>query len=232
MPYQHLLFDADNTLFDFDLTAQRAFSQTFVQFDMKEKAHHYEQYHVISQACWRDFEEKKITQEKLRKLRFERFFEAAKLEGNAEVFNKQYLQNLITNSTLLEGALELIQNLHRNFSLTVITNGLKELQRPRLRYTGLMPYFEVVVVSDEIGVSKPHSPFFDYTFEQLEFPDKTGVLVIGDSLSSDIKGGNNYGLDTCWFNPKDLPNSSGNNPTFEIGTLEEIYEIVAQSSIT
>lgn len=230
MSYKHLLFDADNTLFDFDLTAQRAFSQAFVQFGMQEKAHHYEQYHVISQACWRDFEEQKITQTELRRLRFERFFEAAKLEENAEDFNKQYLQNLITNSTLLEGALELIQNLHGNFSLTVITNGLKELQRPRLFHTGLTPYFEVVVVSDEIGVSKPHTPFFDHTFEQLAFPDKSSALVIGDSLSSDIKGGNNYGIDTCWFNPKELPNSSENKPTFEIGTLEEIYGIVAQSS--
>ncbi|MGB1241383.1 MAG: YjjG family noncanonical pyrimidine nucleotidase [Chitinophagales bacterium] len=226
MSYQYLLFDADNTLFDFDQTAKDAFAATFVAFGMQQETHHYEQYWGISQGCWRDFEAKKIDQETLRRVRFELFFEAAALEGNALKFNEKYLQNLVHHSSLLDGALDLLDGLHGKIPMAIITNGLKGVQRPRLKRTGLMDYFEAIVVSDEIGVSKPHAPFFDHTFEQINFPDKSEVLVIGDSLSSDIKGGNNYGLHTCWYNPKGLPNHLEVVPTYEIGDLAELYEIV------
>ena len=226
MLYQYLLFDADNTLFDFDQTAKDAFAATFRAFGMQEEDHHYEQYHGISQGCWRDFEAKKIDQETLRRVRFELFFEAASIEEDALEFNRHYLQNLINHSSLLEGALELLNQLHGKIPMAIITNGLKDVQRPRLKRTGLTDYFEAIVVSDEIGVSKPHAPFFDHTFEQINFPDKSKVLVIGDSLSSDIKGGNNYGLHTCWFNPKKQSNHLGVSPTYEIGRLEELYGIL------
>lgn len=226
MPYQYLLFDADNTLFDFDQTAKDAFAATFDGFGMTQEEHHYEQYHTISQQCWRDFEEKKIDQDTLRRVRFELFFEAAAIAGNALHFNNQYLQNLILHSSLLEGAMDLMNGLHGKVPMAIITNGLKDIQRHRLERTGLTPFFEAIVVSDEIGVSKPHAPFFDHTFEQINFPDKSKVLVIGDSLSSDIRGGHNYGLDTCWFNPKGLENHLEIQPTYEIGELEELYGLL------
>ncbi len=226
MPYQYLLFDADNTLFDFDQTAKDAFAATFTAFGMTQEAHHFEQYIQISQQCWRDFEAKKIDQDTLRRVRFELFFEAAKIMGDALQFNQQYLQNLIHHSSLLEGAYELMQQLHGKIPMAIITNGLKEIQRHRLNHTGLTPFFEAIVVSDEIGVSKPHAPFFDHTFEQINFPKKSEVLVIGDSLSSDIRGGHNYGLDTCWFNPKGLENNMEIQPTYEIGELEELHDLL------
>jgi len=90
----------------------------------------------------------------------------------------------------------------------------------------LTTFFEAVIISDEIGVSKPHTPFFDHTFEQINFPKKSEVLVIGDSLSSDIRGGHNYGLDTCWFNPKGLKNHLEIAPTYEIGELRELHGLL------
>lgn len=224
--YQYLLFDADNTLFDFDQTAKDAFAATFGAFGIKQEAHHYDQYFEISQQCWRDFEDKKIDQNTLRRVRFELFFEAAKIEGNALQFNNQYLQNLIHHSSLLEGAMELLQQLHGKIPMAIITNGLKDIQPHRLQQTGLTPFFETIVISDEIGVSKPHAPFFDHTFEKINFPKKSEVLVIGDSLSSDILGGHNYGLDTCWFNPKGLQNYLEIEPTYEIGDLKELQQLI------
>ncbi|MEZ4887758.1 MAG: YjjG family noncanonical pyrimidine nucleotidase [Chitinophagales bacterium] len=226
MPYQYLLFDADNTLFDFDQTAKDAFAATFTSFGITQEAHHFDQYLGISQQCWRDFEQKKIDQDTLRRVRFELFFEAAAIAGDALHFNEQYLQNLVHHSSLLEGAFEVLQQLHGKIPMAIITNGLKEVQRPRLQRTGLTPYFEAIIVSDEIGVSKPHTPFFDHTFEQIDFPNKSEVLVIGDSLSSDIQGGNNYGLHTCWYNPKGLDNHLGVLPTYEIQDLKELHGIV------
>ena len=108
----------------------------------------------------------------------------------------------------------------------MITNGLKEVQRPRIAQAKMEKHFEVIVVSDEIGVSKPHEGFFQHAFEKMGKPTKSEVIVVGDSLNSDIQGGNNFGVDTCWFNPNSAANLTEHKPTFQIQNLESLHELL------
>ena len=100
---------------------------------------------------------------------------------------------------------------------------MKEVQRPRLQKTEIQRFFEIIVVSDEIGVSKPHPGFFEHAFHQMQRPPTEKVLVVGDNLEADIKGGNQSGTDTCWYNPKKRTNETGILPNYEISSLEELF---------
>ena len=134
------------------------------------------------------------------------------------------LDQLAQQAHLIEGAAELIQTLNGRYHLALITNGLADVQYPRLARSGLESYFSAVVVSDEVGVAKPNPGIFDVAFERMNQPAKNEVLIIGDSLSSDITGGITYGIDTCWYNPNgqssDLP------ITHKIKTLHQLNEIL------
>ena len=110
--------------------------------------------------------------------------------------------------------------------MALVTNGLKVVQRPRIAKSQTGHYFQAIVVSEEIGASKPGRTFFDYTFQQIGHPPKSEVLIVGDSLNSDIQGGNNFGIDTCWYNPAKKYNESAIKPTFEIQSLQHLKTFV------
>ena len=222
--YQWLLFDADNTLFDFDGAAKLAFQDTLKAFDIAYHPHYINLYQSINNIVWAAYENGQLKSKVLRTKRFEMFLKEIGKDGSADKMNVFYLNSLIINSSLIKGARNLLNKLYQNYKLVLITNGLKEVQRPRLAQTGLTKYFEAIIVSDEIGVGKPQKGFFDYTFEQIKHPPKERVLVIGDNIHSDIKGGIDYGLDTCWYNPFGRQNESSLLPTFEIKKLDEIVE--------
>ncbi len=164
--------------------------------------------------------------EELRSRRFELFLAEIGKKAAPEVVGAQYLSYLGDTDFILPGALDLLDALKPSYHLAIITNGLKEVQRPRLRKAEVIDYFNTIVVSDEIGHSKPNPSFFSYTFEQIRHPPKEEALIIGDSLNSDIRGGNQYGVDTCWFNPAQKENESENRPTYVIDDLAEIKQII------
>ncbi|MGK0390368.1 MAG: 2-haloacid dehalogenase, partial [Maribacter sp.] len=134
---------------------------------------------------------------------------------------------LIEYSTMLEGSIELLESLKNKVKLAIITNGLKEAQRPRIKKLGIGKYFEAIIVSDEIGISKPHKGYFDIVMETCGNPPKNKVLVIGDSLNSDMKGAINYGLDSCWCNLFGQINYSKIQPLFEINALSKLPKILS-----
>jgi HAD superfamily hydrolase (TIGR01509 family) len=142
------------------------------------------------------------------------------------------LQWLGTAGGLVEGARELLDDLHGDVRLGLITNGYSEVQRPRLTHFDLSHYFEAVVVSSEIGHAKPSAAFFDHAFTALGSPDPATVLVVGDSLSSDIAGGRNAGTVTCWFNPagKPVPTDSVHAVDHVVATLADVGHLVRGSS--
>lgn len=222
MKYEWLLFDLDNTLLDFDRAAFTAFYETLATFDIVVQPHFYRLYKKVNAKVWYAYENKKITTEALRYKRFELFLKEINSEGQPVQMSETYLSNLVKHSILLDGARELLDDLKPNYNLGIITNGLKEVQRPRLTLTKITNYFEVIIVSDEIGMAKPQFDYFDYTFAQMNRPAKAEVLVIGDSLNSDIQGGINYGLDTCWYNPNKLQNKSSFQPIYEINQLSNL----------
>ncbi len=227
MRYPWILFDADDTLFDFKRSARHALGQTLTDYQITPTEAHFQAYEGINHAAWMAFERQEITAVELRRVRFERFLDAIGEYRDPVEMNAHYLYLLSQTRFMLDGAVELVTTLRsKNYRMGLITNGLKEVQRPRISFAEMDQYFDVIVVSDEIGVAKPLEGFFTHSFEQMGHPDKAEVIVVGDSLNSDIQGGNNFGLDTCWYNPKDSANLTAHQPTYVIKHLEELYNIV------
>ncbi len=225
MTYSWLLFDADNTLFNFDLAERLALEFTFQAFELAFGRQAQQAFHHINAAVWKDFEQGKVDSAALRVLRFERLFAALGWSVDAEAFSALYLRSLADQSVLLPGAEQTVRELSRRCRLAIITNGLQDVQRPRLAASPIAPYLQDVIISDEIGFAKPSTEFFDVVFERIGRPPKEQVLVVGDSLSSDIAGGIRYGLDTCWVNPNRLPPQPGLEITYQVREVGELLQL-------
>ncbi len=227
MKYPWILFDADDTLFDFKRSARHSLAQTLDDFQISATDSHFKIYETINHNVWLAFERQEISALELRKIRFEQFLAAIGEYRDPLEMNRHYLNLLSQTHFMLAGAVELVERLQQEkYHMGLITNGLREVQRPRIAQAKMEKYFEVVVVSDEIGVSKPHEGFFSHTFEKMGLPNKSEVIVVGDSLNSDIQGGNNFGVDTCWFNPHEANNLTDHLPTYQIQKLEQLEEIL------
>ena len=224
MKYKLILFDADGTLFNFDKAEREAFERTMRNFEIKENlVILHQKYEKINKAVWKEFEEKKINSTNLRIERFKRFFESQKLDLVAEEISPFYLKKLSQGTELLVGAEEIVRYFQGKCELALATNGLSDVQRPRFSNSMLAKYFQHIFISEEIGFPKPNKEYFEYIFEQLPF--KKTAIIVGDNLTSDIQGGNDFGIDTCWYNPQKLKNESGIKPTYEIHELEELKKI-------
>ena len=222
MKYKWLLFDADGTLFDYDKAERHALGSTFDALGLEYEKRYAEVYRRINGQIWLDFEHGKISQQRLRTRRFELLFDAIGMECDPGEFSRRYLANLALGTDLIAGAEEVVKSLHDRVGLVLITNGLADVQRPRFARSTVGQYFSDVVISEEVGSAKPAPEIFDVAFGRMGFPSKRDVLIVGDSLSSDIKGGNQYGIDTCWFNPEGRPREAGVTITYEIGELREL----------
>lgn len=223
MAYTWFLFDADGTLFDYDKAEVTALSRTFAQFDYAFGAAYLDAYHTINEQLWRDFELGMIEQERIKVLRFARLFSTIGIViPDVAAFSARYLENLGTCTALLDGAETVIAALRGTVHLALITNGLQVVQRARLARSSIGGVFEVVVISEEVGCSKPRSGIFDVAFARMGWPRKAEVLMIGDSLTSDIKGGSDYGIDTCWYNPAGALRPAHLSITYEIHALDEL----------
>ena len=226
MNYKWLLFDLDGTLFDYDKAESIALEKAFNEFNHKFDHTYNDAYIEINKLLWTDFEQGKITTQKLRFKRFEILFSNLNINYDPKMFSDCYLANLSGESHLIEGAEVVLDSLFEKAGLVLITNGIKEVQRLRLEKSAIKKYFAEIVISEEVGTAKPDKLIFDAVFEKMNYPPKKDVLIIGDSLSSDIKGGNDYGIDTCWFNPKQKPYESDIRAKHEIDQLYDVLMIV------
>lgn len=226
MKYEIILFDVDDTLFDFAKTEREALQKTFQLFGVgTDWTDYLPPYKEISAGLWRDLEQGGISIAELGVERFRRLFLAHDLEIDPDLFNRLYLGNLGKEVHLTEGAVELCNSLSA-YRLAIITNGFTEVQKSRIAGSPLCDSFELLVTSEEAGFQKPAPGIFDYLFAKLQIADKEKVLIVGDSLTSDIQGGVNYGIDTCWFNPQRKENTLGIRPTYEIHTLKELTHVL------
>ncbi|MGE7835300.1 YjjG family noncanonical pyrimidine nucleotidase [Viridibacillus arvi] len=226
MKYEIILFDVDDTLFDFSKSEKNALHKTFVEFGLPTGLADYEAtYKEISMMLWRDLEQGLITLPKLGVERFKRLFHTHELEIHADKFSSVYLGYLGKEIHPIQGAVEVCDNLS-GCRLSIITNGFKDVQISRIGGSPLSNTFEHIFISEEIGFQKPEKGIFDYAFSKLQITDKEKVLIVGDSLTSDIQGGINYGIDTCWFNPHYKENKIGIKPTYEIHELTDLLNIV------
>ncbi|MFH5837155.1 YjjG family noncanonical pyrimidine nucleotidase [Proteiniclasticum sp. C24MP] len=225
MKYKVLLFDADDTLFDFRKAERHAFIRTMEDYgyDFEEEVH-LKSYHEINTAIWKEFEKGEITQKKLKVERFRRYRDALNLEFGPEDFAGKYMKHLSHASFLYPDSEELLEKLDGKYKMAIITNGLTDVQTRRIRKSSVSHYFEEIVISEEIQVSKPDPEIFIYTLNKLGHEELDSVLMIGDSLSSDIRGGSAFGVDTLWYNPWKKENTSEIKPTYEVASLMEILD--------
>ncbi len=227
LKYQWLLFDADGTLFDYDKAEANALQKTFLAFDFEFTKHYARAYREINAQIWLAFENGEITQGELRTERFERLSKVVGVDFDPNKFSQKYLQFLGDGHYLLDGAEEVLAELEGQVDLMLITNGLKDVQRARLSQSTIQDYFSDVIISEEVGAAKPDARIFEVAFDKMGNPDKAEVLIIGDSLTSDIRGGNQFGIDTCWYNPKGKICDQDVSIHFEINHLNEILGIIS-----
>ncbi|MCB2288303.1 YjjG family noncanonical pyrimidine nucleotidase [Clostridium sp. CS001] len=227
MKYEIIIFDADETLFDFKRSERDAFKNAVLEFDIEyDENHHLKIYQDINTAIWKEFEDGLITQEKLKVERFKRLSDKLDTNFDEIQFSKSYMKHLANASFLYDDSISLVEGLHKDYRLTIITNGLKDVQDNRIRKSIIAKYFEDIVVSEEVLVSKPDPKIFEHALNNIKHTDKGKVIIVGDSLTSDIQGGINFGIDTCWFNPNKIINKTGINPTYEISNLMELKDIL------
>ncbi len=226
--YSTLLFDADGTLFDYDTAESKALAATFSDSGLLFTDDYANTYRRVNGRMWADFERGLISQEALRSERFALLFQAIKVDADPLAFSEAYQANLGRAADLIPGSVELLDALHGRYRLLLISNGIPEVQYSRLALSPLEPYFEAIIISGEIGIAKPHPGIFDAAFQAMGYPAKEETLIIGDSLTSDIQGGLNYGIDSCWYNPEGRPANPDITPTYEIRTLGQLLTIAAR----
>ncbi|GGL47670.1 YjjG family noncanonical pyrimidine nucleotidase [Sporolactobacillus putidus] len=224
--YQTLLFDVDDTLLDFGAAENQALKLLFASQKIPLTSDIEARYKKLNQDLWRSYEEGKMDRDEVVYTRFSRLFNAYGQEVDGVLMEKNYRRYLEKGHQLIQGALELITNLQNHYDLYIVTNGVSETQERRLRDSGLFPLFKDIFVSEATGFQKPMKEYFDYVFARIPGFSADQGLVIGDSISSDIKGGQLAGLDTCWFNPGMIPNNTEFVPTHQIRQLDELYRIL------
>lgn len=230
--FTEILFDADNTLFDFTASSHLAFNDMLAHFNVAHEADLYKIYKPINAKVWAQLEAKELDMDGVRTTRWQNFWQELGLAHDSKLSNDIYLANLVKHCFLLDETIEVLDHLAMQHGVTqhIITNGMKEAQRPRINKLDLDKYFDTITVSDEIGYAKPDTRFFDHVFSGITEQLKSKFLVVGDSLFSDIQGGINYGIDTCWFNPEGKKNDTSIVPTYEISSLIQLKDIVALNS--
>ena len=226
MRYDWLLFDADGTLFDYDKAETAALQQAFQTLGVSYQPDYLPAYRRVNSQMWRAFERGEITQTRLKPRRFELLSEAIDVPLDPAQFSATYLLQLGQNAQLIDGTEAMLQALNGKVNMMLITNGLQAVQRSRFALSPLPAYFADIVISEEVGVAKPAPGIFDIAFEKMGNPARDRVLIIGDSLSSDMAGGINYGIDTCWFNPEGRAQDGLAGITYDIQSLDELLDIV------
>lgn len=220
--YRDLLFDLDNTLLDFGAGEQAAFSAALAEFGIAQTPEMYPRYSAINDSFWKRFERGEIERSDILHGRFRQWMAEFGVQMDPDAFNGCYLSHLSTQGIPMDGATALLETLAPRFSLYLVSNGIAAVQAGRLRRAGMEGVFRKRFVSSELGVQKPDRAFFERVAAGIDGFDPARALVIGDSLTSDIRGANNAGLPCCWFNPSGLPRPDDLRIDYEIRRLSEL----------
>ena len=227
--YKYILWDVDGTVLDFLASESYAIRFLFKKYNIGECSDEMlKMYSAINVKYWQILERGEMTKPEILVGRFREFFDIIGVDTSiAESFNQDYQVTLGDHIEFVKDAEEILLSQKDKYTIAAVTNGTKIAQAKKLRLSGLDEIFDDIFISENIGVEKPNIEFFDYVFEKLGITDKKEVLLIGDSLTSDMKGGFIAGIDTCWFNPKHTPNLSEIPITYEIDELIKITNIVS-----
>lgn len=222
-----LLFDVDETLLDFPACERNALCNALRKNGFPFQEDMYAWYHAFNLSLWKRYEKGEIDRNTVLYSRFDGLFARYGISGNAVLFEEDYVDALANEHVLIDGALEMLRTLLGSYRMYIVTNGVARSQRKRLRESGIDQYMDGVFISEDLGSQKPQREFFDACFRKIGNPDRRTVMIIGDSLTSDIRGGNNAGILTCWYNPYELPKTESVFINYEIKTLNELTELLS-----
>jgi 5'-nucleotidase len=194
--YSWIVFDADDTLFHFD--ALRGLKHLFAPYNIMFSEDDYTEYELVNKPLWVDYQNGLIGAEQLQHRRFEHW--ANRLNCKPQDLNDSYMSIMAEICTPIEGAVALLNALKEKVRMGIITNGFTRMQHERLERTQLTEYFDILVISEQVGKAKPHQAIFDHTLALMGNPSPSRVLMVGDNPDSDILGGMSVGFQTCWFN--------------------------------
>ena len=221
---KNILFDLDDTILDFKRCEKEALILSLKEFDIDPSEEIISTYSSINESEWKKFERGETTTAILKVERYKRLLEHFKIDKDYRLLSLAYEKNLSKFYYFIDGAKEMLDTLKGKYHLFLVSNGIKHIQLPRLEGASLFPYFDKVFISEEIGYSKPNPKYFEVVFNLIPHFSKEETLIIGDSLTSDIKGGNDASITTVWFNPH---YKKGNIiPTYEVHSHQEFLALL------
>lgn len=228
MAYQTLLFDVDDTLLNFQAAEKQALAGLFKELKLPLTSETYDFYHAENLALWQQFELGNISKPKLLVQRFGTLFDHLGITGiDGQKMEERYRFYLAQGHEPMPQAPEVLNDLSQDHDLYIVTNGVAKTQKKRLSEAHFDHYFKNVFISELVGAQKPAKAFFQRVTADIQSYEPAQTIVIGDSLTSDIKGAAGFGLDSVWFNPSHQPNQTDIKPTYEIDQLEKLESIVA-----
>ena len=235
--YTNILIDLDETIFDFKMAEHLAFDHTMDKFGVPNSKELEEYYTEVNLSLWKALERKEVTKEVLKPLRFTRTlikaqqlhpnFDASRITG--ELLNDEYISSLSTFGIYIDGAEKFLRQLHddKTKKIYIITNGTAQSANGRLDASGIRQYIDKAYISDVIGATKPDKGFFEYVLNDINCQDKSQCLVIGDSLTSDIKGANNIEIDACLFSRDGhFPDTAGYDIKYRAAGYDELMQVI------
>ena len=224
--YRFLFLDLDDTILDFHKAEAIAIAKTFRKSGLPDTPEMIEHYSRVNHRQWELLNAGKITRDEVLTSRFEILFQESGIRADVGQVLEDYEHFLAIGHYFLPGALETLQYLSQKYNLYIASNGTAPVQDGRLKSAGILPLFQDVFISQRLGANKPSREFFELAAARIPDYSPKEALMIGDSLTSDIQGGVNAGIDTCWYNPKGLPLPDSPKPTYVIGALTELMKLL------
>ena len=223
-----LFLDLDDTILDFHKAERIALAKTFRAFGADPTETVLNRYHVINKEHWERLERREITREQTLLGRFQALFQEMGIPVDPEAVAREYEKNLAIGHYFLPGAEEAVASLSEKYELYLASNGTASVQKGRLTSANLYRYFRQVFVSQEIGYNKPSREYFDACFARIPGFDRKKAMIVGDSLTSDILGGKNAGIRTCWVNASHASGRADILPDYEIEALSQLEALLDQ----
>ncbi|VDZ84941.1 Pyrimidine 5'-nucleotidase YjjG [Kluyvera intermedia] len=224
MKWDWIFFDADETLFTFDSFS--GLQRMFLDYSVTFTAEDFQDYQAVNKPLWVDYQNGAITSLQLQHQRFTGW--AERLNVHPGDLNDAFMNAMAEICAPLPGAASLLDALKGKVKMGIITNGFTSLQQTRLERTGFSDLFDLLIISEQVGVAKPDRQIFDYALEQAGHPDRSRVLMVGDTAESDIRGGMNAGWATCWLNAHQLPLPAGIKPDWTVTSLPELERLLCK----
>ena len=227
MTYKFLLFDLDHTLLDFDVAEDIALTQLLEEEGVEDLQAYKDYYVPMNKTLWKDLEQKKITKQELVNTRFSKLFAHFGIEKDGAYLAERYQFFLSKQGQIFPGVEDLLKKLiSRGYELYAATNGITYIQTGRLEQSGIAPFFKKIFISEQLHTQKPDAAFYEKIGARIPKFNKNHALMIGDSLSADIRGGNNADIDTIWYNPHHLENHTQAQPTYEVDSYQALLELL------